>query len=170
MSNVREDFSATLLASGKVLVAGGFGFEDLPTNVELYDPVTGVWTPTIPLITGREGHSVFRLADGKVVMVGGFNFNDVNRSATAEVYDPAIAGVPAPIFLGDAATLANRAFRFSFNNTPGLSFKVLATPDAEMRADLWTDLGKAKEVFPGNYEFTDDAPTNSLQKFYRVRF
>jgi hypothetical protein len=92
MKNAREDFSAALLASGKVLVAGGFGFEDLPTNVELYEPETGIWSPTIPLITGREGHSAFRLADGKVVIVGGFNFNDVDRSARAEVYDPFFSG------------------------------------------------------------------------------
>jgi hypothetical protein len=170
MSNAREDFSATLLASGKVLVSGGFGAEDLPTNVELYEPRTGVWGPTISLITGREGHSAFRLADGKVVIAGGFNFNDTDRSAHAELYDPAVAAAPAPILLTDAVKLPNRAFRFSFNNTPGLNFKVLAASKATMPANSWTDLGPAREVLPGNYEFTHDAATNSLQMFYRVRF
>jgi len=170
MSNAREDFSATLLANGKVLVAGGFGVEDLPTNVELYDPGTGVWVPTIPLITGREGHSAFRLADGKVVIVGGFNFNDVDHSATAEVYDPASAMTPSPILLTDAVRLPTGAFRFSFNNTPGLKFEVSVVPDPTRPSGLWTDLGEANEVFPGNYEFTDDSATNGLRMFYRVRF
>jgi hypothetical protein len=170
MNNAREDFSATLLPTGKVLVAGGFGIEDLPTNVELYDPETGVWSPTLPLITGREGHSALRLADGKVVIVGGFNFNDANSSAHAELYDPAVAATPAPILLIDAVRLPSSAFRFSFKNTPGLNFKVLAAHDAAIRGDSWTDRGKATEVFPGNYEFTDDAATNSLRMFYRVRF
>jgi len=36
-----------------------------------YDPTTGIWTSTIPLITSRRGHSVFRLANGKAVIVVG---------------------------------------------------------------------------------------------------
>jgi hypothetical protein len=122
------------------------------------------------LITGREGHSALRLAEGKVVIVGGFNFNDADSSAHAELYDPAVAATPAPILLSDVVSLPSRAFRFSFNNTPGLNFKVLAAHDAAIRGDSWTDRGKATEVFPGSYEFTDDAATNSLRMFYRVRF
>jgi hypothetical protein len=81
-----------------------------------------------------------------------------------------LAAAPTPIVLADTAALPNRAFRFSFNNTPGLNFEVLTAPDVAMLADLWTERGKAKEVFAGNYEFTDDAASNSLRMFYRVRF
>jgi hypothetical protein len=170
MRNARVDFSASRLTSGKVLVAGGFGSEDLPTNVELYDPEKGIWSPTIPLITGREGHSLFRLADGQVVIVGGFNFDDLDRSASAELYNPTAAAAPVPIALTGPGKLADGEFRFDFNNTPGLNFEVLATPGLTMPAESWKEIGPAKEVFPGVYEFTDVDAVNSLQTFYRVRF
>ena len=45
---------AVLLASGKVLVAGGWNAGVLRT-AEVYDPATGAWTPTGSMRVGREG-------------------------------------------------------------------------------------------------------------------
>jgi len=166
MRNPRVDHRAVLLSDGKVLVAGGFGFEDLPTNAELYDPATGTWKPTLPLITGRAGHSAFRLASGKVVLVGGFNFDDEDASGTSEIYDPASAVARASVLT--QASKRSQGFHFVFNNTPRLAFTVIsaATPAAPLAS--WTPVGTASEVLPGDYEFTD-ATTNAPQRFYRVR-
>jgi len=140
----------------------------MPTNVELYDPTTGIWKSTIPLITSRRGHSVFRLADGKAVIVGGFNFNAGGASANAELYDPA-AVAPAPFSLTDSARLPGGAFRFSFNNTPGLNFSVLSAPDPTMTDGSWVNVGQPTEVLAGIYEFTDSSAANRSRSFYRVR-
>ena len=53
LSSIRSGYTATLLPNGKVLVAGGEelllpvgGSEWVTNKAELYDPATGVWSPT----------------------------------------------------------------------------------------------------------------------------
>jgi hypothetical protein len=55
MGQPRETHTATLLPSGKVLVAGGVNYFGgvFPTSAELYDLATGKWSPTLPLISKR---------------------------------------------------------------------------------------------------------------------
>jgi Galactose oxidase, central domain/Kelch motif len=80
--------TATLLTNGQVLVAGGY--YNL-SSAELYDPVTGDWTATGSLVTGRAGHTATLLPNGKVLVAGGANYNGSNyvTLASAELYDPA---------------------------------------------------------------------------------
>jgi hypothetical protein len=78
--NIRRLYhTATLLASGEVLVAGGY--INL-ASAELYDPASGIWTLTGRLNTGRDFHTATLLADGRVLVAG--------RLASAELYDPGI--------------------------------------------------------------------------------
>src|SRR6266567_2997344 len=56
----RSDHTATLLLSGKVLVAGGQA--NLPSSAELYDPATGTWSTTGPLGCARDHHTATLLA------------------------------------------------------------------------------------------------------------
>ena len=77
--------TATLLADGKVLVAGGFGPTGALASAELYDPTTETWTVTGSLNTGRWLYTATLLADGKVLVAGGYE----NFVASAELYDPA---------------------------------------------------------------------------------
>lgn len=79
----REQHTATLLRSGKVLVAGG---DASGTTAELYDPVTGTWGPTGSLAAGHTGHTATLLPDGRVLVVGG---TDYDVAHAAELYDPA---------------------------------------------------------------------------------
>src|SRR5438132_14430020 len=87
MSTPRDSHTATLLPSGKVLVAGGFGFPccGLLKTAELYDPVAGTWTATGSLSTARTEHTATLLPSGKVLVAGGYDSSDSLNSA--ELYD-----------------------------------------------------------------------------------
>lgn len=87
LSSALDGQTATLLPSGKVLVAGGFDNNfNFVLSSELYDPALGVWTTTGDLNFGRSGHTATLLPSGKVLVAGGFYTPNFNRSA--EVYDP----------------------------------------------------------------------------------
>jgi Kelch motif len=83
--------TAALLATGKVLLAGGDGGGDhMLATAELYDPATGMWTQT-GAMSGQRVESAFAmLSDGKVFVVGGFAVpgGPDPLLATAEIYDP----------------------------------------------------------------------------------
>jgi hypothetical protein len=87
----RNGYSVNVLASGKVLVAGGLdSFNALLATSELYDPVANTITPTGALKTGRFQHGNTVLGSGKVLAVGGYNNPSTYSTylATTELYDP----------------------------------------------------------------------------------
>ncbi|MBK7402806.1 MAG: hypothetical protein IPJ34_42925 [Myxococcales bacterium] len=66
--------SLSLLASGKLLLAGGR--DDAFASVsaaELFDPTTGKWTDLQPMPQRRHGHFAFRLPNGTMLVFGGGN-------------------------------------------------------------------------------------------------
>lgn len=92
LSQGRGAHTVTLLADGRVLVAGG-SVSMLPQgsavadytplrSAELYDPASGTWTGTGDMTEARVSHTATLLADGRVLVTGG------HSSATAEFYDP----------------------------------------------------------------------------------
>ncbi len=90
LNTPRIGFTATLLATGKVLVAGGVdNADDSLSSAELYDPGTGTWSYTGDLVTARLEHSATALADGRVLIAGGW-LDDFfqTTTGTAEIYDP----------------------------------------------------------------------------------
>jgi hypothetical protein len=87
MSVGRACHSSTLLANGKVLIAGGMERDNVVTSsVEIYDPATGKFSPAGDMTSKRVCHAAVRLVDGKVLIVGGFG---TGLLASAELYDPA---------------------------------------------------------------------------------
>jgi len=70
-----QEHRANLLADGRVLVSGGTTPSSRPrglSSVEVYDPVSGEWSLTVPLSVERSGHSATTLTDGTVLVAGGF--------------------------------------------------------------------------------------------------
>jgi len=90
MNVARNAHTATLLANGEVLVAGGddssFGGSPL-ASAELYNPATGLWTLTGSMTVPRESHQAVRLQNGQVLVAGGANAGGTLNSA--ELYNPA---------------------------------------------------------------------------------
>lgn len=91
--------TATLLADGRVLVAGGVtksGGDDVASNSALlFDPVTNQWSVTGNLATARFGAAAIRLSDGRVLISGGGSITG-SEYASNEVYDPATGTFSAP--------------------------------------------------------------------------
>ncbi len=93
MTTPREYHTATVLQSGLVLIAGGYGGaccnRDL-NSAELYDPATGAFRATGSLHTARENHTATLLPDGRVLVAGGCGDDYCNTVlSSAEIYDPA---------------------------------------------------------------------------------
>ena len=92
LGTARDVHTATLLPSGKVLIAGGvyYGGDggSALNSAELYDPATGTWSNTGGLNTGRYLHTATLLPSGKVLVVGGYK-DFSGYLSSAELYDPA---------------------------------------------------------------------------------
>ena len=89
MRRARQAHAATRLASGKVLVTGGFATVIL-AHADLYDPATGLFTDTGDMVNPRQNHTSNLLNDGRVLLTGGHGgVGGGTPLATAELYDPA---------------------------------------------------------------------------------
>ena len=83
LTTPRQLHTATPLANGRVLFAGGIGTSNLATS-ELFDPAGTSWLPAGNLAEARRLHTATRLPDGKVLVAGGFG---AAALATAELYN-----------------------------------------------------------------------------------
>jgi hypothetical protein len=91
MTAPRVGQTATLLANGKVLIAGGWTTTSPIASAEIYDPATGTFSAAGSMTSPRTGHTATLLPDSTVLITGGQVSSASNSvSNTAEVYDPAM--------------------------------------------------------------------------------
>lgn len=98
MKYARGAYTATLLADGKVLIAGGDSATSTDfivgiSSAELYDPSTGTFASTGPMTSPRYAQAATVLPNGKVLVTGGLGDGGNGHSPpvlrSAELYDPA---------------------------------------------------------------------------------
>ena len=119
LSSPRLAHQATLLGNGRVLVTGGLSdyvdandrfntvLNSAQTSADLYDPSTGLWTPTANAMgSKRSGHRHTLLPNGRVLITGG------------------IAGGVPSTFGGDVPLYTNKVDLFD----PGTNLFAATTP------------------------------------------
>jgi hypothetical protein len=112
MNAPRYEHTATLLPDGKVLMVGGKAavYDLVIGAAELYDPVSGTWSPT-DSPTPRYEHMATLLPNGRVLISGGFGTDA--KSPTPQLYDPLTgsfsdtAPAKADYLFGEATLLDN---------------------------------------------------------------
>lgn len=153
LGTARVSHTATRLASGQVLVAGGQGdLGSLPTT-ELYDPVSGLWAPGVSMSLARTHHSATALPSGKVLVAGGRGSGSSTLAST-ELYDPAtrswtlVASMTRPRANHAAALLASGKVLVTGGAPGGPSLA-----DAEVydpTTDTWTPVGSMLQPRAGH--------------------
>lgn len=117
----RSDHTATVLADGTVLVAGGTKLhiggrpENFVFSTEILDRQASAILPAPAMVHRRSYHAATVLPGGGVLVTGGISERAAQPVATAEVYDPAarawasVAPMPAPAADHAAVVLAGDA-------------------------------------------------------------
>lgn len=87
----RASHTATLLGSGRVLIAGGRDDDaEKGATAELYNPSTGRFTASVrPMAAARAHHTATLLHDGRVLLEGGLG--DESARPSAEIFNPVSA-------------------------------------------------------------------------------
>ena len=138
LAGARTRHTATLLPSGKVLVAGGAAGDTALASTEIYDPISNAWSVAGMLTGARTGHTATLLPSGKVLVAGEAVGSIALASAepvSAELYDPvsnawSTAGKLSSPRTGHTATLLP-------------SGKVLVAGGADVSAELYDPTSNA---------------------------
>jgi hypothetical protein len=115
LAEARSGHTATLLQDGRVLVAGGSGGTwagGAPgplATAEVWDPTSGTFNSTGPLVEARSGHSATLLPDGRVLIADGEGISSdlgvyTRLLASTELWDPVSGTFRTPTWTSSPAT------------------------------------------------------------------
>lgn len=139
----RQDPSVTLLADGRVLVAGGAASFSGGTNTaSVFDPHTSRWIATHPMIAHVTGHAAARLADGRVLVTGG------SLEVEPLGCGPATGGPPC-VFVGTSQIWdprTNRWTRAEAMRVARADHALVALPDGRVAAVGGVDVNRGRGV------------------------
>ncbi|WP_309896748.1 kelch repeat-containing protein [Archangium sp.] len=144
MPEQRRYHSATVLASDKVLVVGGWNSNGFIATARTYDPASSTWSPAGTLTLARQAHTATLLPSGKVLVVGGETSN--GHTDTAELHDPehnswSLAGATSQKRSYNTATLllSNKVLVVGGQNLNGAQKTVdLYDPDPAPGSASWS--------------------------------
>jgi hypothetical protein len=147
MSTARNDLSAVVLQDGRVLAAGGgMGDEELPRyrTAEIYDPATGIWSPTGSMTAphSETEYAGLLLPDGRVLVAGGHAAPHIPVSE-ADLYDPTTGTWSQAGFMSDARA-GHSAIVLSGNGRMLVMGGLKSGPMATASADIATELPRRR--------------------------
>ena len=116
----RDGHRVTRLDNGKAMIVGGqttAAATSVTNSAELYNHVTGRFSATGSLITGRRDFSQTSLPHGRILVAGGLA-GDGTKLSSAELYTPLIADeVDTTITSGPDAVTTSTSATFNFTST-----------------------------------------------------
>jgi hypothetical protein len=88
MRDARVAFGLVLLGNGLVLAAGGRYLTGTLSTAELYDPSTGIWTPTGSMhdAAGSAGYAVLSSSSEETTVLRAAGLSGASYMTTAEIY------------------------------------------------------------------------------------
>jgi WD40 repeat protein len=155
MVSARTGHLSNLLDDGRVLITGGLNAGGNPTALtELYDYLTGNFSPTGSMKVARQHHRSVLLYNGKVLVTGGRPNSASGVLDSAELYDP----------VSGTFSLAGNMLRYRrlHRLTPLPNGKILITGGLGGMSDSANNLMSLAEIYdPATGSFTP-APGNMI--------
>jgi hypothetical protein len=162
----------TLSAASNVVAGSSFSITLNPDSTAWRAAITnitvnGVTLPTAAYNTTQTGVIVFNSAQSALLQTGGTDTIAIYATGyTTDTVIQTITTVPALTVGG--VSLSNGQLSFSFTNTTGLTFSILATNNITAPLATWPVIGTAVETpsGSGNYQFSDPNPATNASQFY----